>query len=274
MASKPPTQLIKSVLTIAGSDPSGGAGIQADLKTFTRLKVYGSAAITNLTIQNTRGVKNNYPVAGHIVGEQIGAVLDDLNISHIKIGMIGTADIAQAVSCALTGFPGEIIFDPVMASSSGLPLLEENGQIEAFQSLLKQATVLTPNLAELVQLSGRDCQTTATALKAARSLFNLPKLRAIVLKGGHINNDNDQVNDYLLLASDPDTTHKTSHPRIKTSNSHGTGCTFASAFAAYHLHCGNHELAFRQSSAYVWRLLRESCDYNTGHGNGGLLHYL
>ena len=266
------SQLIKSILTIAGSDPSGGAGIQADLKTFARLQTYGSAAITNLTIQNSRGVKTSYAVAGHIVSEQIEAVLDDLNISHIKIGMIGTAEIAQAVSRSLAGFQGEIIYDPVMASSNGLPLLE--GTTEVIRELIGLVTVLTPNLGELAAISGQKCPTTAAALEAAHQLFNFAKLRAVVLKGGHIQEDKGEIKDFLLLASDLGKIHQTKHSRIKTKNSHGTGCTFASAFAAYHLHCGDYEQAFRQSSAFVWRLLQESRNYKTGHGNGGMLHYL
>ncbi|NOX25333.1 MAG: bifunctional hydroxymethylpyrimidine kinase/phosphomethylpyrimidine kinase [Deltaproteobacteria bacterium] len=267
-------KFIKTVLTIAGSDPSGGAGIQADLKTFQRLKVYGGAVITNLTIQNTRGVKTSYPVASHIVGEQISAVLDDLNVSHIKIGMIGTAKIARAVGRALTEFQGEIIYDPVMVSSSGLSLLENQGQVDAISDLLERATVLTPNLGELDSLSGQECQTTAEARAAAGSLFHLPRLRAVILKGGHLKEDNELVTDYLFLAADPGISLRTSHPRIATVNSHGTGCTFAAAFAAYHLHCNDYEQAFRQSSAFVWRLLKESRNFKIGHGNGGLIHYM
>ncbi len=267
-------QLVKSVLTIAGSDPSGGAGIQADLKTFTRLQVYSGAVITNLTIQNTKGVKSSYPVAGHIVYEQIQAVIDDLNISHVKIGMIGTAEIAQAVCKALADFSGEIIYDPVMVSSSGLPLFEKNSRANDLQDLFEIATVLTPNLEELKEISGHKCSTIKTALAAAKDLLNLPRLRALVLKGGHMEEDSGQISDFLLLASDPDLTHQINHERINTANSHGTGCTYAAAFAAYHLHCGDYEQAFRQSSAFVWRLLKESRNFKTGHGNGGMLHFL
>ncbi len=264
----------KTVLTIAGSDPSGGAGIQADIKTFQRLKVYGGAVITNLTIQNTRGVKTNYPVAGHIVGEQISAVLDDLNVSHIKIGMIGTAKIARTVSRALAEFRGEIIYDPIMISSSGLALLEKKGRADVISDLLERATVLTPNLDELGSLSGQVCHTTAEAQAAVGSLFHLPRLRAVILKGGHIKETDELVTDYLFLAADPGISQQTSHPRIATCNNHGTGCTFAAAFAAYHLHCNDYGQAFRRSSAFVWRLLKESRNSKTGHGNGGLIHYL
>ena len=268
-------KLIKSILTIAGSDPSGGAGIQADLKTFARLKAYGSAAITCLTIQNTRGVSASYPVTSDIVTEQIKAVLNDLHISHIKIGMIGTAKIASAVSKAIADFQGEIIYDPVLASTSGLPLLEEAGLPTVIQDLISLATVLTPNLDELIKISGKECMTTAAALDAARSLFHFPKLRALALKGGHLLDDKKQVNNYLLLAKDKsDVYYQTTHSRIITPNSHGTGCTFAAAFAAYHLHGNDYEQSFRQSSAFVWRLLRASATSRTGHGNGGLLHYL
>ena len=269
-------KLIKSILTIAGSDPSGGAGIQADLKTFNRLKVYGSAAITCLTIQNTKGVTASYPVASDIVAGQIGAVLDDLQISHIKIGMIGTAEIAKAVSKTLAGFQGEIIYDPVLVSSSGLPLLDDEGLATVIQELIGLATVLTPNLDELARISGRECGTTTAALDAAGSLLlHFPKMRALILKGGHLRDDKSRVNNYLLLAKDkPNVHYRATHPRIHTSNSHGTGCTFAAAFAAYHMHDADYEQAFRQSSAFVWRLLKEGAAFRTGQGNGGLLHYL
>ncbi len=269
------SQLVQAVLSIAGSDPSGGAGLQADLKTLTRLKVYGAAVPVNLTIQNTQGVSASHPIAGHIIYAQIKAVISDLNVSHIKIGMIGTTEAAVAVSEAISDFQGEVIYDPVLAASSGMPLLDQGGIPTDLQNLINCATVLTPNLDELIQISKQDCPTTTDALKAAQGLFkNFPALRAVILTGGHLPENRDTITNYLILAAHPESYYPVSFPRISTPNSHGTGCTFSSAFAAYHLHSGNYEQAFRQGSAFVWRLLKASVSFKTGHGNGGLLHFL
>ncbi len=266
--------LEQTVLTIAGSDPSGGAGIQADLKTFTRLGVYGAAAITCLTAQNTLGVSAVYPVAVEIVGQQVRAVLSDLRVTHIKIGMIGSAEIAAAVSQALEGFRGEIIYDPVLASTGGMPLLVSTDDLSGLDCLIGRATVLTPNLDELRRISAADCLSAPESLAAARGLFSLyPRLQAVVIKGGHFMAA-ERVDNYLLVAAKPEEPVKISLPRLTVRNCHGTGCTFASAFAAYHLLGADYEQACRQSSAFVWRLLRAGMKVNYGRGSSGLPHHL
>ena len=145
-----------AILTIAGSDPSGGAGIQADLKTFTAAGVYGAAAITSLTAQNTKGVRAVQPVAPEFVKQQVKLVLEDLPVSHIKTGMIGTAAIARILGEILHDFPGEVICDPVLSASDGAPLLEGSGLDDFKRHLLGNATVITPNLPELSKLSGME----------------------------------------------------------------------------------------------------------------------
>ncbi len=266
--------LTPTVLSIAGSDPSGGAGIQADLKTFTRLGVYGAAAITCLTAQNTMGVTAVYPLAPEIVAEQVRVVLADLRVSHIKIGMIGSALIASAVNQVLDDFKGEIIYDPVLTSTSGMPLLVEDADLPGLDSLISRVTVLTPNLDELRQISGADCLSVQDSLRAARGLLGrYPRLQAVVIKGGHFATS-AQVDNYLLLAPEPQAPIKISLPRLSVKNSHGTGCTFASALAAYRLLGADYELACRQSSAFVWQLLRAGMNVDYGHGSSGLPHHL
>ena len=268
--------LSQAVFSIAGSDPCGGAGIQADLKTFTAVGVYGAAAITCLTAQNTKGVQSYREVSADFVAQQIGAVLDDLPVSHIKTGMIGTAAVAEVVGNFLRDFRGEIICDPVLASSHGESLF--SGNLDSFcQNILSRTTVVTPNLHELQNLTGVTCTTTEEILKSAsRLLEQYPRLRAVVIKGGHIDEKNRQVVDTLLLKQSRG--HPTSstiiHDRVPTRNTHGTGCTFAAAYAAYHLLHGNDREAFRGAVSFMDQVINRSKDHTIGHGKGPLLHHL
>lgn len=266
------------VLAIAGSDPSGGAGIQADLKTTAVLGVYGAAAITCLTVQNTREVAAVAPVPPELVREQIESVLADLPVTHVKIGMVGTAPVAEAVGVALTGFTGEVIYDPVLRATSGADLTEPTSLAAVRARVIDRATVLTPNLPELRALTG--CTGTGSnELKAAgrQLLADFPNLRGVVIKGGHGPLRQGQVTDYLLLRS-PEAASpiclEACRPWVETANSHGTGCTFASAFAAFHLLTGSDEQAFTRTAEFVHRLLAASAGSPLGHGNGPLLHHL
>ncbi len=267
------------VLSIAGSDPGGGAGVQADLKTCAVLGVYCGAAITCITVQNTRGVQSFVPLAPRLVKEQIDAVLNDMPVTHVKIGMVGTAAVAEAISDALAGFAGEIICDPVLVSSSGTALVAEAELDAVRENLLSRATVLTPNLPELEVLSRRRCQDEEALLAAAEVLFHaFSRLRALVVKGGHFAPRRKTVSDYLFLSQ----VHhgakllvdRARHPRIRTLNTHGTGCTFASAYAACHLKSGSDRLAFTQASEFVSQLLKKSAAARLGGGHGPLLHHL
>lgn len=266
--------LLKTILSVAGSDPSGGAGIQADLKTFMIVGIYGAAVPTNLTIQNTMGVKASQPVDPELVKEQITCVLADLEVSHIKIGMIGTEAIAEAIAAAIDDYKGEVVLDPVMQASDGSDLTTTLGAVNI---LAKKATVLTPNFEELCCLTGNRHLTTKSALSACLEIFqNCPKLRCLVLKGGHAPGGTSSVTDYQLIRTSTGTIEKLSHthPRIDSRNTHGTGCTFASAFAAYHQKFGDYSQAFSKSSQLVHQLLVASAPYQTGMGRGGLLHHL
>jgi hydroxymethylpyrimidine/phosphomethylpyrimidine kinase len=265
-----------AILTVAGSDPSGGAGIQADLKTFAVIGVYGAAAITCLTAQNTMGVVSVLPVDPEMVRCQIELVLADLSITHVKIGMVGTAAIAEAIGAALAGFAGEVIYDPVLRATAGLPLLEPAALDRVREQVIGRATVLIPNLPELQTLTGLPCTSREEILLAGRQLFaDFSNLRAVIIKGGHARVRQGLITDYLLLPGtgpDPDC-YPADHPWLETPNSHGTGCTFASAFTAFHLLTGSYEQAFVRSTAFLAELLAISTGSRLGHGNGPLLHH-
>ncbi len=269
---------LRAVLSIAGSDPSGGAGIQADLKTFSTVGVYGAAAITSLTVQNTGGVICNQPVDADLVRQQVQAVLDDLDVSHIKIGMVGNRQIAMAIDECLKGFSGEVICDPVLAATTGQPLIEDNDLEALCRYVFAHATVLIPNMPELEAIAGCRCNDIGHIKEAAAVLFKrFPKLRAIIAKGGHLDVNQPEATDYLLLynrESGAVTVQPESHPRIDTTNTHGTGCSFASAFTAYHQQTGDDRLAFRKTAGYMDQLLTVSSAYSIGRGHGPLLHHL
>ncbi len=263
-------------LSIAGSDPSGGAGIQADLKTFCIIGVYGGAVITCLTAQNTRGVASYRPVEPESVAEQISLVLQDLPVSHIKIGMVGTGEIACRIGAALKEFSGEIICDPVLAATSGLSLLKESARAAYRDQILARATVLTPNLEELAVLAERSCSNRTEEIAAGRILFErFPRLRCIVIKGGHRPADEPLIDRLLVRRPDNQVEISArSHPRVRSRNTHGTGCTMASAFTAYHLLFNDDSIAFHRSVEFIDRLLTVSAPSRLGQGIGPLLHHL
>ncbi len=260
------------ILTIAGSDPSGGAGIQADIKTITSIGAFAATAITAITCQNSLGVQSILPLEPSLVQEQIKSVLADLRVSHIKIGMTGTPAISQAIHACLTSYSGEIILDPVLKSSSGT-VLTDNPQ--ALSLLIDQATVLTPNTLELSLLSGLNCSSNNESLAAGKKLFKtFANLKAICLKGGHLHENRDEIADTLLLRHNDDIKITTiRHLRHQTRNSHGTGCTFASAFSAFHARYHDYEKAFTETVHYVDKLLEQGKHDELGKGTGPLVHY-
>lgn len=217
------------MLIVAGSDSGGGAGVQADLKTVTALGGYGMTAITALTAQNTLGVFGIHPVPAEFVVRQMRVVLDDIGADAIKIGMLGSAEIAEAVADFLdtidTGTIA-VVLDPVMISTSGSALLDAPGVIAVKQRLLPKALLLTPNLAEAEALTG--CRIGDLAgMEAAAEILLAQGVRNVLLKGGHL--AGDELID-LLIGQDGRTEFR--HPRIDTRHTHGTGCTLASAIAA------------------------------------------
>ena len=265
-----------TVLIIAGSDPTGGAGLQADIKTMTVIGVYAAAVVTCITVQNSRGVKRVTPLEPDLVSEQIKAVIEDHHVTHIKIGMVGTAEIAEAISKTLEDFTGEIIVDPVLLSTTGQELLQSSNIIALKSNLISKATIITPNLPELSVIMNTEINDPEDALNAAGSLLDeFSNLRGAVVKGGHITGEKE-VTDFLLYRSNEITKLVSStRPFIKSQNTHGTGCTLASAYAAYHCLTGNDELAFYNSTNFIQHALETSSSMeiirNT-EGNGGLFY--
>ena len=258
------------LLTIAGSDSGGGAGIQADLKTFAAQGAYGMSVVTAVTAQNTREVRAVFEVPPAIVAAQIDAVLEDIGADAVKIGMLASAALVRTVADRLrahlagTGVP--IVLDPVMVAKSGDRLLREDA-VEALKSeLLPLATVVTPNLPELEALTGLAVagegeRTRAAAVLAAHG-------QAVLAKGGHA--EGDEVVDLLLTEG---RVHRFVHPRLRTRATHGTGCTLSSAIAA-RLGAGE-ELARAVEGAieYLQGAMAAACPLGTGNGHGPVDHF-
>ncbi len=232
MSVSAPVALTPVALTIAGSDSSGGAGIQADLKTFTALGVYGASVIAALTAQNTHGVSGVLAVPAAFIAQQIDAVAGDLTIRATKTGMLGEAGAVEAVCDGLERHNlGQLVVDPVMVATSGDMLLAANAIAVVKARLIPKATVITPNLAEAAKLLGvRAAGSLADMEAQARDLLALGPL-AVLIKGGHMTGD--QAIDVLVVRERPDVPRHYSAPRVETRNTHGTGCTLAAAIAAH-----------------------------------------
>ncbi|OGB34543.1 MAG: bifunctional hydroxymethylpyrimidine kinase/phosphomethylpyrimidine kinase [Burkholderiales bacterium RIFCSPLOWO2_12_FULL_61_40] len=256
------------VLTIAGSDSGGGAGIQADLKTFSALGCYGMTAITALTAQNTCGVRSIHAVPPQMLRDQIDAVLDDIGADAVKIGMLHTPEVVHTVAEAIDRHAMKhVVLDPVMASTSGAELTDNPAVELMVRELFPRAAVITPNLDEAALLLGQAIQSAADMEKAARALL-AQGAHAVVLKGGHL--PGDTVIDVLVGADGE--AHWMEAPRIVSPNTHGTGCTLSSAIAA-HLALGATLLdAVEQARTYVRGALLAGSVVRTGQGNGPLNH--
>lgn len=257
-------------LTIAGSDSGGGAGIQADLKTFGALGCYGMSVITALTAQNTTGVSTIQAVTPKFVVEQISAVLTDIGVDAVKIGMLFSTEIIKAVAEGLKPFNIQrMVLDPVMVAQSGDKLLKEDA-IEAIQSyLMPLATVVTPNIPEASILVAESLTTTADIRRAAKILARHGS-RAVLIKAGHLKGE--QSTDLLYL-SDDDRFVEISGPRIDTINNHGTGCTLSSAITAYLARGEGLETAVHRARIYIEGALKAGAGYQIGQGHGPVHHY-
>jgi hydroxymethylpyrimidine/phosphomethylpyrimidine kinase len=256
-------------LTIAGSDSGGGAGIQADLKTFSALGVYGASVITALTAQNTRAVNGIHDLLPAFVVLQLETVLDDMAVRAIKIGMLSSVAIIEAVAAVLRKHPSiPVVLDPVMVAKSGDKLLGTDAHNALLEHLIPLATVLTPNVPEAAFLLDLpDAQTSSELELQAKKLIELG-CRAVLMKGGHM--DGATCEDLLFTGSDQ---HSFTHPRIQTKNTHGTGCTLSSAIAAG-LAKGD-ELAASVSMAtdYVHQAIMAADELNVGQGHGPVHHF-
>lgn len=256
------------VLTIAGSDSSGGAGIQADLKAMSAIGVFGTSAITAITAQNTCEVRAIQGIDPAIVRQQIEAVLDDLPCRTVKLGMLYARPTIEAIADCLAHYRlDHIVLDPVMVSTSGCRLIEEEA-IEAVKSLLlPQATLVTPNIPEAEILSGMPVTNEREMELAAQRLFRIG-CRAVLIKGGHL----EGAESYDLLFTPQAAPVRYTSPRVATRNTHGTGCTFSSAIASY-LALG-HTLpdAVAAAKSYLTRALEAGADVSIGHGHGAVNH--
>ena len=246
-------------LTIAGSDSGGGAGIQADLKTFAALGVYGMSVITALTAQNTREVLAVVEPPPEMVGAQIDAVMSDIGADAVKTGMLSSADIVAQVATGIERYDMKnVVVDPVMVAKSGDRLLREDAVGAVIDLLLPLTYIVTPNIPEAEVLSGRDIQNDAGMIEAARAI-HARGARFVVVKGGH------REGDAVDIVFDGSGVERLSSPRVDTRNTHGTGCTFSAAIAA-RLAAGRGPLdAIRDAKDYLYGALLNSYEIGAGH---------
>lgn len=255
---------IPNILSIAGSDPSGGAGVQADLKTFAALDCYGMAALTALTAQNTNGVHAIYDLPALFVEDQLRAIFDDIEVDAVKIGMLARADIIESVAKVLKEYDAtNIVLDPVMVATSGDPLIDRDAIEAMIAHLIPLVTVITPNIPEAEKLSRQAVLDMETAAKGLL-ILDAP---AVYLKGGHLKGDT--ARDVLATL---DGIKIFEHPRIDTNNTHGTGCTLSSAIAAYLGHGHPLEIACQKAKNYLTSALKSAHSLNVGKGHGPVHH--
>jgi hydroxymethylpyrimidine/phosphomethylpyrimidine kinase len=257
---------VPKALTIAGSDSGGGAGIQADLKTFSAFRVFGMSALTAVTAQNSVGVSGVFNLPPEFVAQQIDAVLTDFGADAVKIGMLSTAPIIAAVADRLRAHgAGNLVLDPVMIAKSGDPLLQPDARAALAKEVLPLAHIVTPNLHEASVLAEMPVSSEADMEEAARRILALGP-RYVLVKGGHLK---ESATD--ILWNGRDFTRFTG-PRLASTSTHGTGCTFSAAIAAglaRHQSLGD---AIREAKAYVTAAIREG--FQAGRGVGALRHFL
>lgn len=260
--------MIPTVLTIAGTDPSGGAGISADLKTFSALRAFGTVVVTAVVTQNTRGVAAVHQLSGAEVRGQLENLLEDVHVDAIKIGMLGTADVIDQVAQVLRDRPAAaVVLDPVMVASSGDRLLDADAVSALRDRLIPVCDLITPNLPEAADLLGTAPATSLTDMAA--QLTSLHTLAPnVLLKGGHLTGD---ASVDLLYADGR--THELSAPRVETTSTHGTGCTLSAAVAALRPVRPSWEQAVREAKSYLTGALRAADQLRIGSGHGPVHHF-
>jgi len=278
MKSSLPTSVqIPRVLTIAGSDSGGGAGLQADLKVITALGAYGMSVITAITAQNTLGVTRIQDVDLDVVEAQIDAVLSDIGADIVKIGMLASPEIVKTVAKALRRHGVKrIVLDPVLRATSGASLGGDDTAQAIITELFPMASLVTPNMDEASLLLGRDLKEAGDFKLAAEELLAMGP-QAVLIKGGHLDSTHTQITDFLMWHTFEDDLEVTQskaykHHRVKTINTHGTGCTLASAIATYL--ADGHDLshAVAKAISYVEAGLEAGCFLSIGEGPGPLWH--
>ena len=256
-------------LTIAGSDSSGGAGIQADLKTFAAFGVYGASVVTALTAQNTRGVTGIHLVPADFVTAQIGAVFSDLAVNAVKIGMVAQVATIDAIVAGLTQWsPKHIVLDPVMVATSGDRLLATDA-VEALRTkLIPRASLITPNLPEAAALLDEPVALSEAAIESQGKRLLALGCPAVLIKGGH--GQGTESIDYLIGG---DGIIALAAPRIATRNTHGTGCSLSSAIAAGLAKGEDMETAVRNAKVWLSAAIAAADHLDVGHGNGPIHHF-
>lgn len=256
---------MRTVMTIAGSDPGAGAGIQADLKTFAAMGVYGTSVVTAITVQNTQGVRRVQAVAPDLVAAQIDAVMDDIGADAVKTGMLPSAPIVEVVADRVREYSvAALVVDPVMRAASGEPLLSKEALAALREKLLPLALVVTPNLEEAAALTGEEVRDFSAMREAAGKIAALGA-RYVVVTGGHLEGP------AVDLMFDGRDFYELSAPRVDTTNTHGTGCTFASAIAASLAKGLDVRQAVAAAKAFVTKALQQS--FPVGKGRGPVHHF-
>ena len=258
------------VLSIAGSDSSGGAGIQADLKTFSSLGVYGATAITAITAQNTQGVHSQLAITSQMVYDQIVAVIEDLHPSFVKIGMLSNAEIVNVVAEALSQYSLTIILDPVIVSSSGHRLLSLEAQDALKEKLLPMSALITPNIPEIKALTDMPLSSFEEKQMATQRLMNYG-VKAVLLKGGH---EEGNTKTDILFSQSANGIESTlfSADTIPTPNIHGTGCTLSSAITAFMARGLCLQDAIAEAKTYITNAITAGANVKIGHGFGPVNH--
>jgi hydroxymethylpyrimidine/phosphomethylpyrimidine kinase len=261
-------KMYANILTIAGSDSGGGAGIQADLKAISATRAYGLSVITALTAQNTVGVDGIYPVAIDFLKQQMQAVARDIKIDAVKIGMLGTPEVTETVAAFVADLDCPLVVDPVMVAKSGDRLLHTDAIASLRDLLIPKATLITPNLPEAADLLGLIEADDRGSMQARASALLELGPRAVLLKGGHLSTEDSPD----LLVFDRQSTWF-ENERIQTANTHGTGCTLSSALASYLGQGLSIPEAVLAAKTYISGAIAASDQLNVGHGHGPVHHF-
>ncbi len=260
---------IPIAVTIAGSDSGGGAGIQADLKSFSANKTYGASVITALTAQNTMGVSAIHDVPADFIAAQMVAVFSDLDVAAVKIGMLSQIETIEAVAKGLDKFEqNTVVLDPVMVAESGDPLLAGEAVSALVSNLFPRASLITPNLHEAAKILDTDMVTSREQMRDQAHALLAMGAKAVLLKGGH--SDDDEAADILVSAEDD---KWFSAPRIDTQNTHGTGCSLSSAIAANLAHGATLEEAVSKAKIWLTGAIKSADQLTIGKGHGPVHHF-
>lgn len=260
----------KRVMTIAGSDPSGGAGVQADIKTISACGCYATSAIVAVVDENTVGVTDVHPIPSAFVAGQIHSILDDIGTDAVKIGMLHSSELILTVKHVLDSYPEitDIVLDPVMVATSGDPLLRSDAISTLKECIIPKSRIITPNIPEAEILLGRKINRNDELPDAAKELSNLGA--SVFLKAGHLTEN--ELTD-IFYDAETQTTLILTSPRTKTNNTHGTGCTLSSAIASYLAKGYSLAESARKAKSYISEAVRVGAAYEIGHGHGPVHHF-